>query len=297
VWAKVHRGFESRPLRFKRAALRKPWIFRGCEVRSTFLQVLVPFFSGSFTGFVRAAFSACSVNTIVASNSLSILGSIMAEIRLRLREADGELPNVCMCCGEPSTILKTKNMSWHPQWVILMLLIAWPLYLVLAIVLTKRARVQAPLCDQHKGHWFKRTMLIVGTLLLFIAVSVGAFVLANVLGDRGPGRRDSDFAGMACLLSAVLGLVWLVILAIAQHTAIRPKEITDKDITLTGLSQAFVEAVQDQDVEDRSRRGRRSRDDDDDDLPRKKRKPTVAEEDDEPVSRKKRSSSEEFEAE
>jgi hypothetical protein len=241
----------------------------------------------------------------------------MAEIRVRLREADGGLPDVCMCCGEPSTILKSKNLSWCPPWVGILILGGLLPYLIVAMIMTKRTTIQAPLCDQHKGHWFNRTLLTVGTFFLFGAIGVGAFILAGILGNNGPGRRNDDsFMGMACALSAVLGLAWLIILIIAQNTAIRPKEITDRDITLAGLSQAFVDAVEEQDLDDRPRRSsRRSRDDDDDyddrprkkrsrdedddydDAPRSKRRPAaVDEEDDEPRPRKKRRSSEEFEA-
>ena len=47
----------------------------------------------------------------------------MAEIRLGLDEADGDLPEVCMCCGEPATLIRTKRMRWFPPWVNLLILL------------------------------------------------------------------------------------------------------------------------------------------------------------------------------
>lgn len=213
----------------------------------------------------------------------------MAEIRVRLREADGGLPDVCMKCGEPSTVVKTKNMSWCPPWVGILILGGLLPYLIVAMILTKRTRVQAPLCDQHKGHWFNRALVVWGTFVLFGAICLGGFVLAGAMNNGG-GRRGDDIFGFACAGSVVLGLIWLIVLIVAQNTAIRPKEITDKDITLTGLSQEFVDAVEDQDQDDRPRRGRSRDDDDYDDEPkaRKKRPVYDDDEDDEPRPRKKR---------
>ena len=211
----------------------------------------------------------------------------MAEIRLRLREANGGLPDVCMCCGEPSTVLKSKNMSWCPPWVLVLILAGLLPYAIVATILTRRATIQAPLCDQHKGHWFKRTMWNVGTFFLFAAICGGMFFLGVALGDNG--RQGDTFMGIACGLSALLGVTWLIILIVAQYTAIRPKEITDKDIPLTNVAKEFVDAVDEQDREDRPRRRRDSRDDgeDYDDRPRKKR-PAYDDDDDEPRAKKKR---------
>jgi len=209
----------------------------------------------------------------------------MAEIRLRLREAAGDLPDVCMCCGQASTIVKSKNMSWCPSWVGILILGGLLPYLIVAMILTKRMTVQVPLCDQHKGHWFKRTMWTVGTFFLFAAICGGALALGLVMTEGAPRRRD-EVTGGVCVLSAILGVIWIVILLIAQNTAIRPAEITDRDITLKGVSQEFVDAVENEQYDDR--KSRRSRDDDDDERLRKKRYRDDDDEDDEPRVKKKR---------
>lgn len=202
----------------------------------------------------------------------------MAEIRLDIAEADGNLPDACMCCGQPSTVTKTRNMSWFPPWVNFLILFGLLPYAIVALILTKRARVLVPLCPDHQGHWFNRNLLMWGTFFLFGALGIGGFVVAGMLEQ--PGQRGDSFVGFACIGSLVLFVIWLVIVVVAQSTAIRPKEITDNEIVLQGVSEAFVEAVQDSDRHERTRRrGRRDDRADDDEY------------DDEPAPRKRKADS------
>src|SRR5262249_9663675 len=74
-----------------------------------------------------------------------IKGPGMATVRLERDEVDNDsLPDVCMVCGAEATLRKRKSFSWHPPWVILLILISlWP-YIIVALILTKRMTVRAP---------------------------------------------------------------------------------------------------------------------------------------------------------
>src|SRR5208283_1344571 len=98
----------------------------------------------------------------------------MAQIRLHVYQADGYLPAVCMCCGRPATTTKTKRMSWHPQWG----------GGLAALIMTKYATLQAPFCDEHKGHWFKRALLLWGSFFGFGLIAVGTLVIGANLDRR-----------------------------------------------------------------------------------------------------------------
>jgi hypothetical protein len=65
----------------------------------------------------------------------------MAEIRLDREEADGGLPDICMCCGEEATVTKTKKMSWCPPWVGVLFLAGLLPYIIVMLIMTKRARL------------------------------------------------------------------------------------------------------------------------------------------------------------
>ncbi len=198
----------------------------------------------------------------------------MAQVRMTLREADGRLPDVCMVCGEEATVTKAKKMSWCPPWVGILILGPIPIYIIVALLMTKRTTVQAPLCDAHQGHWFNRLMINLGTLFVCTVIGAGGAFAIIALTQGGA----NDVNGLACFLPIVMFLIWIIVLVILQQTAIRPKEITDREIVLTGVCQEFVNAVEEQEEERLSaRRNRRGRDDDDED------------EDDDPPPRKKRS--------
>lgn len=219
----------------------------------------------------------------------------MAQVRLDLHEADGHLPPVCMRCGHEASVTKTRDMSWCPPWVGVLILAGLLPYVIVAILMTKRARVQVPLCENHKGHWFHRNLFIWGGLLAVGAIGAIGIALLIVL----PRDHQDMFGPGICIGGGGLGFVWLISVIIAQSTAIRPKEITDRQIILEGVSADFVEAMDDLDRRRRERLRRRDYDDDDDedwdedDRPRRKRVESDAIEEDRPRKKRRRDDDEE----
>ena len=162
----------------------------------------------------------------------------MAEIQLRQSETDRDrLPDVCMVCGQPATDQINRTFSWYPPWVTLTFLIAWPLFLVLMLVMTKRMRVEVPICEKHRGYWWKRQMLMWLPLLVLLLAGVGAMIAASAAAPR-----NSDLTGFVCVGFGGLFFVWLIIAAVIQNMMVRPTEITDRTITLKKVHDEFVDA-------------------------------------------------------
>jgi hypothetical protein len=195
----------------------------------------------------------------------------MPEIRMRLREADGHLPAVCMCCGAPASTTKVKKMRWCPPWVGVLILAGLLPYVIVAVILTKRATVQAPLCEPHQGHWLNRLLLIWGSFFLFGLVGLAGIIFAVNLPLPD---RENAFP-FVCIGTIILLVIWLVIVIVCQNTVIRPREITDAEITLTGVCDAFVNAVEDAREERWARKRDRPRrwDEQDEDEPRPRQTP------------------------
>ena len=178
----------------------------------------------------------------------------MAQVQLRLRDVeDGNLPAVCICCGEPATTTAKKNMRWFPPWVNVLILAGLLPYAIVAAILTKKASLQAPMCAEHTGHWFNRSLLMWGTFFLFGVVGLGAILFASSL----PPPQNNDIMPFICIGSAVLLVTWLIIVIAAQSTAVRPNEITDRHLTVKGVSAAFADAVEEEARERRERRRQR----------------------------------------
>jgi hypothetical protein len=182
----------------------------------------------------------------------------MADVRLHRDDADGYLPGVCMVCGNDATGTKSKTMSWCPPWVGVLILAGVLPYAIVALVLTKRATIQAPFCDRHQGHWFNRNAIMWGSFFLLGLICIGSFILMAALSHGPQKQEDSAILGIVCFGGILLFLAWLITVIICQHTAIRPKEITDTHITLTNVSGGFADAVEDAKAEYRAKRRRRS---------------------------------------
>ncbi len=197
----------------------------------------------------------------------------MPQVQLRLNEADGYLPAVCMCCGEPATAHKAKKMQWCPPWVGILILTGLLPYLIVALILTKRTTVQAPFCDRHQGHWLNRLLVMWGSFFLFGVIGLAAFIFSINL----PRQNQDNVFPFVCLGSVALLVVWIIIAIVCQYTIIRPTEITDDDITLTGVCNAFIDAVEEARDERRSRKRERERsswrDEEEEDAPRRRKTP------------------------
>jgi hypothetical protein len=197
----------------------------------------------------------------------------MARIRLYDYEVDDQLlPNVCMQCGADADVEKRKKFSWYPPWVVIIMVAALLPGAIVAMILTKRMTVDVPLCNEHKNHWLWRTAAT--WIGLGICGLLGLIVFIFLVNQR-PRSQGEQLAGFLCLGVVVVGLVWLIVVAILHHTSIHPVEITDRDITLTNVSSGFIDALRDErsrhrhededDYPRSRRRGRRSSDYDDED--------------------------------
>jgi small-conductance mechanosensitive channel len=162
----------------------------------------------------------------------------MAEVRLGRAEMEsGRLPKVCMVCGKRASVKRKKSFSWTPPSVMLLG------GALLSMIMAKRMKIVAPLCQGHRNHWLMRSLLV--TLGFVAALLVGAiilFVSAVKSGERGP----SDTAIVAALsFGGLLFLAWIVMAIVLQHTAIRATEITDRSLTLRNVSPSFISALRD----------------------------------------------------
>jgi hypothetical protein len=163
---------------------------------------------------------------------------------VRLESYDGrvlDLPPRCMRCAAPSTTIRSRKFSWHPQWVTVLLFVGLLPYVIVALILTKKARVEVPLCDRHKHHWLWRLLFLAGVPVVLV---VGTFLLWLLLSNLGGQIRDS--ASFVWVICASLFILWLIAAAIMESLSIRPEEITDTTISLSGVAKAFRDAYEDE---------------------------------------------------
>lgn len=181
----------------------------------------------------------------------------MARLRLnRFEVGRGQLPLVCMFCGECPAAEKRITFSWYPRWINVLVVPVFvpplmvflvPLAIALAL-LTKRMTVYVPICDQHRNHWRHRRLIIRCGWLLLVAAAVGLALL--VLAYEKRFHLEGAFAGTLCVEIILLPATWLVFTVVFQRGRLRPSEITDRTITLVGVHPAFIEALKQQDEDE-----------------------------------------------
>ena len=171
-------------------------------------------------------------------------GAYMARLRMRRSEVRDGLPAVCIKCGADADFWVRRQFAWHPPWVIALILVGVLVWVVVALVLTKRMTVDAPLCYRHKRHWAWRSAFIWCGLAAVVALGVGSAALVASADDPRGIAYTAGAVGAG--LAAFGGFGWLIAAAMIQHAAIGPAEITDKSITLVRLSDEFVDAFYDE---------------------------------------------------
>ena len=138
---------------------------------------------------------------------------------------DASLPDYCVKCDAPADGFRLKrNLSWHHPALFLLILLAWLLYLILAMVLRKRATVYLGLCREH--HEKRRTFLIAG----FVTLAVSFALIVGAIAWEYP----------AIALLGVLGIlasaIWLAFVA----RVVTVKKIDDQFVWLNGINENYL---------------------------------------------------------
>jgi hypothetical protein len=201
----------------------------------------------------------------------------MATVRLgRYELEEYDLPRVCMSCGARASHYKSKKFTWYPPWAWIAL--GW----IGAMMFMKTVTMDVPLCEKHRWHWvWPPLVTIVGLLGIFVLLFAGVGLAEAVKIDPP----------VVFIPVGILFLAWLIVAIYLSSNTIRASEITDKSITLRGVSKDFIEALNDvrRGDNDRGRRRRGRDEDDEDDRPRRRRARDEddEEEDDQPRAKRR----------
>lgn len=165
----------------------------------------------------------------------------MPSVRLFDREyRSGGLPDVCIHCGDKAEHCITQNFSWVPPWVRSFYFMGGLIGAIVAAANTKRCSVDIPLCENHRSHKLRMTLLTVGILLGGLALVLGSFVIGGILSEH-----KSGLGPVAFIFAFVMLIAMIVALVIVGQRQLRTTEITDRSITLANVDAAFVSAVED----------------------------------------------------
>lgn len=154
-----------------------------------------------------------------------VTGAIWREGSTLVMSKDASLPDRCVKCDAPANGFRlTRRMSWHHPLLFLLLLVAWVIYLILALVLRKQATVSLGLCQEHYER--RKKLLTVGWVLFAIGL------ISPVVGF------STDYPGIALvgILLLLISIVWLAIFT----RIVTVKKIDDQFVWLTGLNENYL---------------------------------------------------------
>ena len=145
-------------------------------------------------------------------------------------QRDSELPHRCVKCNdEAASPLRKRSLIWHhPGWYVLLLL-NFIIYLIAALIVRKRAKIEFGMCTQH----IKRRQIVLAAAwgILCISVALG-FWAANSEGDS-PGT----------VVVAVIALLAAVLVGMFGFRMPYAKRITVDEIRVGGCGEAFLASL------------------------------------------------------
>ena len=145
------------------------------------------------------------------------------------------LPPICLKSGLPATKWLRRNLQWHEPWLAITILAGVLVYVIIALIMTKRATLMIGLTDEWAARRRTRMMIALGIVLASFAIGAAGFVL----GNRGWGNE-----GWFSLIA--MGVFTLLGGAIYGQFACRliwPQRITDQYVWLKGVHPSILDQL------------------------------------------------------
>jgi hypothetical protein len=137
------------------------------------------------------------------------------------------LPSRCVKCNEPATYRLKRSLSWHSQWVILLVLVSPLIYIIVALIIRKTAKIEVPLCDEHRARRSK------GILIAWIVALSGiALCFAPAFGN--------DERLWFLVLLGVIMLISGMIFGSLRSQVVATQKIDDTHVWLRKVSPFYL---------------------------------------------------------
>jgi hypothetical protein len=166
------------------------------------------------------------------------------DVRLSLAEATrGDVPMVCMRCGAPAIVLRTKTFisagKLKNTLLVPIVVITWSFggELITKILLENRVKVRMPFCAMHRSYWRRRSQIAWGGFCLAALLIASGIVIAVACQPADPLR---DFIGWAILAGIGLAFVWSFVSSIIGDLSIRAIDINHNSICLDRIDPQFI---------------------------------------------------------
>lgn len=154
-------------------------------------------------------------------------GGVWRQGNVLVMHKHATLPPICVKSNEPADRMLLRKMQWHPPWLVALVLIAVPVYIIVALILTKRARVHIGLSDP----WYARR---------WRAIWIGwGLAVGGIAAIFAEGSLLVEFTGVSILV-AIAGVLGGLIYGQYGSRMVYPSQITDEHVWLKGCCREFL---------------------------------------------------------
>lgn len=136
------------------------------------------------------------------------------------------MPPVCVKCGAPATTRMPRTLYWHQPWVYVLIVISVLVYIIVAVIVRKSARVEVPLCQEHRS---RRTKGVLATWLLFFLM-IGLIITA--------AAQENALFGVGAFAAMVAAIVVGV-----RSRILTPTFIDERVAHAKGCCEAFLQRL------------------------------------------------------
>ncbi len=157
---------------------------------------------------------------------------IFRDRKLLVFAKDYPLPDRCVLCNAPAEGKRIKKtLMWHnPAWYLL-ILFNLILYVLVAMIISKRAKVAAGICPRHRKR--RTRAFLIGWLVLL--VSTVLLPLATTISDP---TLSTVGVGVALVL-----MIGSVIFLLFRTNFLSPKRITKTHVIIGNAGAAFLNSL------------------------------------------------------
>lgn len=152
-------------------------------------------------------------------------GGVWREGSILVMAKDSPLPDNCVKCDAPAQGFRMrKRFSWHHPALYALVLVAWLIYLIVALSVRKQATVYVGMCQEHYQR--RRNLLAAGW------ITFGLAGLAMIVGFSS----EYPLVGFAGMLVLAAAAVFLAMVA----RVLNVKKIDDRYVWLSGFDEKFL---------------------------------------------------------
>lgn len=141
---------------------------------------------------------------------------------------EASLPHRCIKCNEPAADpTKSRKVYWHSSWLYLLILVNVLIYIVVALIVRKKAVIAPGLCSTHKK---RRGIGIVSAWVILLAS------LALIFFGVVNGEPNATVGGILLILVAIL-------VSVKVTPILRPRRIDAQYVRLKGCGAEFLASL------------------------------------------------------